>query len=504
MKKLLFSTILLLISFVVKSQHFNVYKKTNEIKVAICYNSQESYDSTVTFLGLDSIRCCEWSNSISWTIGGAHGDSDGLPVIVVRDMNKDQVDPSIYIIGYTSWAVFEANYVYNIRDVYPPYPNNENNYVGMGDTNTVIMTYHHASSSISSIQDSLNTKISGNGTTLQYIRGNGSKATFPTNVSSFTNDAAYLTGVTNTQIIVALGFTPYNNTNPSGFITGINSTMILTALGFTPYNGTANPNGYIANLSTFTTSNLGEGSNLYYTTTRFNSAFSGKTTTDLSEGINFYYTSSRFNSSFAGKSTTDLSEGINLYYTSARFNTAFSAKNTDNLTEGSTNLYSTNTRIRAAVSLTNTSTTGVPRYDNSTGIITIPTDSTINYAPNRSLVSVAAAANGFQISTTRSVDVYYSGTVSCATQIGVIASVEGYISLEICATNSAIASDWKEVGRISNGSTIGIAVGLALTDKNGSQMNFKVPKGYYIRLRTTNVAGTPTYALTTQIEQLTN
>lgn len=46
--------------------------------------------------------------------------------------------------------------------------------------------------------------------------------------------------------------------------------------------------------------------------------------------------------------TTNIAEGTNLYYTQARFDTAFAAKTTDNLTEGSTNLYFTTTRARTA------------------------------------------------------------------------------------------------------------------------------------------------------------
>jgi hypothetical protein len=42
-----------------------------------------------------------------------------------------------------------------------------------------------------------------------------------------------------------------------------------------------------------TTSNISEGSNLYYTAARFNAAFSGKSTTDLTEGTNLYFTDSR-------------------------------------------------------------------------------------------------------------------------------------------------------------------------------------------------------------------
>jgi hypothetical protein len=42
------------------------------------------------------------------------------------------------------------------------------------------------------------------------------------------------------------------------------------------------------------------------------------TTTDISEGTNLYYTQARFNSAFTAKSTTDLSEGTNQYFTAAR------------------------------------------------------------------------------------------------------------------------------------------------------------------------------------------
>jgi len=43
--------------------------------------------------------------------------------------------------------------------------------------------------------------------------------TQPTNVSTFTNDSGYLTGITGAQVTTALGYTPYNSTNPSGYIT---------------------------------------------------------------------------------------------------------------------------------------------------------------------------------------------------------------------------------------------------------------------------------------------
>lgn len=75
---------------------------------------------------------------------------------------------------------------------------------------------------------------------------------------------------------------------------------------------------------TLTTSDIAEGTNLYWTNARFDSRFSTKTTTDLAEGTNLYYTQARFNTAFSAKSTTDLAEGTNLYYTDARARAAFS------------------------------------------------------------------------------------------------------------------------------------------------------------------------------------
>lgn len=83
---------------------------------------------------------------------------------------------------------------------------------------------------------------------------------------------------------------------------------------------------------TKTTSDLAEGSRLYYTQARFDSAFTGKSTTNLSEGTNLYYTQARFDSAFGGKSTSNLTEGSNLYYTTARAQADAAKRDLSNLT----------------------------------------------------------------------------------------------------------------------------------------------------------------------------
>jgi hypothetical protein len=67
--------------------------------------------------------------------------------------------------------------------------------------------------------------------------------------------------------------------------------------------------------------------------------------------------------------TTLVTEGTNLYYTQSRFDSAFSAKTTTNLTEG-TNLYFTNTRAQNAITLTTTDSSGAATY--SGGTLNIP------------------------------------------------------------------------------------------------------------------------------------
>jgi hypothetical protein len=133
------------------------------------------------------------------------------------------------------------------------------------------------------------------------------------------------------------------------------------------------------------TTDVSEGTNLYYTTARSDSDFdvrlATKSTSDLTEGDNLYYTTSRADSDFdvrlVTKSTDDLTEGDNLYYTTARadsdFDVRLATKSTDDLTEGD-NLYYTTARAdsdaKNAVSVTDNGGDGSLSYNNSTGVIT--------------------------------------------------------------------------------------------------------------------------------------
>lgn len=128
------------------------------------------------------------------------------------------------------------------------------------------------------------------------------------------------------------------------------------------------------------------------------------------------------------------------------------------------------------------------------GRLTAANNVSFNNAPSHSIVTVAAAANGWQISSTKIATISYSVKIVAVVQIGVVTNVEGYVVLEVAPTNSTTAGDWVEICRTSNGQNISLAIALASTQSTGFSMTGMVPLGYYARLRSVNVSGTPTYS----------
>ena len=144
----------------------------------------------------------------------------------------------------------------------------------------------------------------------------------------------------------------------------------------------------------FTTTDLPEGDNLYYTLARVDSAFdvrlATKSTTDLSEGNNLYYTRARFDSALGDATSTatirsyfsasgdltydsttgDFSIDVEEIYTAANFDSDFRVRllttTTDSIGEGTTNLYYTTARADSDfdVRLATKSTTNLTEGDN--------------------------------------------------------------------------------------------------------------------------------------------
>jgi hypothetical protein len=116
----------------------------------------------------------------------------------------------------------------------------------------------------------------------------------------------------------------------------------------------------------------------------------------------------------------------------------------------------------------------------------------------RSIVT-GTGATGFQISSSRAAKVTY--TVSTSTTATIGGASTATIALELCATNSATAADWVEVGRVSNGQTITLAVALQSVQTMGGLLSATVPAGYYCKLRSTT-SGTASVAYVSGQEEL--
>src|SRR6185437_3396256 len=105
---------------------------------------------------------------------------------------------------------------------------------------------------------------------------------------------------------------------------------------------------------------------------------------------------------------------------------------------------------------------------------------------------IASGARNFnqayQVSTTSQSHISVSPQLSCSLSLS--GGTSGTIVLEISANGS---TGWIFQGEISGSNTGTLTIGLNTTQITGGQMTADLPAGYYWRLTTTNVTGTPTY-----------
>lgn len=104
--------------------------------------------------------------------------------------------------------------------------------------------------------------------------------------------------------------------------------------------------------------------------------------------------------------------------------------------------------------------------------------------PSRTLNSA------FQISSARAAQVSYAVEVSCA--LTLVTGQQGTVYLEY-ADDSGFTTNVVEVNRFVNGNTGTLAIGLALTQIATGTLAGIIPAGKYVRLRTQNNTGTPTF-----------
>ena len=121
---------------------------------------------------------------------------------------------------------------------------------------------------------------------------------------------------------------------------------------------------------------------------------------------------------------------------------------------------------------------------------------TITASVSHTLTTVATDnTKTWQMSSTRPSHGTYAVKISVTSTIG--GPSEGNVILEVCSTNSTTAGDWVALPRTSNGQTITLAVVLNSVQPVTSTVSGWVPAGWYVRLRTVAVSGSPTFTYDT-------
>lgn len=177
----------------------------------------------------------------------------------------------------------------------------------------------------------------------------------PTNLSQFTDNVGFLTGITSTQVTTALGFTPETTVNRNA----VNGYAGLDSSGLVP-----------SSLLPSYVDDVLEYANL--------AAFPGTGT--------------------SGKIFVALDSGKTYRWSgSAYVEISASPGSTDAVTEGATNLYFSNARARAAISAT-----GSLSYNSTTGVLSYTAPTNVSAFTNDSGYITSSALSPYLLSTTAS------------------------------------------------------------------------------------------------------
>lgn len=118
-------------------------------------------------------------------------------------------------------------------------------------------------------------------------------------------------------------------------------------------------------------------------------------------------------------------------------------------------------------------------------------------APSFGVASSKSFNTAFQVSATKNAYIFYS--IQIAATLSLTSGQNGTVSLQICATSGGT---FVEIGKIGNGNTGTLTIGINTVQTQIYVLPGYVPAGYYVKLVSTNVTGTPTFTFITGQEVL--
>lgn len=324
---------------------------------------------------------------------------------------------------------------------------------------------------------------SGTPSTIAWLNTNGDLQNSP--VSSIP--------LTSGQITTGLGFTPYNATNPTGFITATSTNALSNKSG--------NISQWTNDANYITRTGLSAGTGIGYNNSTGVISNSGVLTVNGSAGAitidttliaNFSVKVRSlhsvtaplvYNSATGGFSITQANTSTNGYLSSTDWNT-FNGKLSTIDTGNISNFY---LKVRGLLSVTTTGT-GAATYNNTTGIINVPTPTSISATDT---LSASRAFNtAYTMSSTRYVRVAPSFGISCG--LTLTGGTSGNVYLEKSANGT---TNWITLDQIPASNTGTLTIGLATTQISGGSMSADIDPTFFWRLRTENITGTPVFTM---------
>lgn len=137
--------------------------------------------------------------------------------------------------------------------------------------------------------------------------------------------------------------------------------------------------------------------------------------------------------------------------------------------------------------------TGITAAGNATGCASIVPVARTQSASSRTLNSC------FQISASRDADVRYSVQVTSTANL--IGGQTGSVFLETYS-DSGCSLNTQELSRFVNGNSVSLAIALTAIQIVGQPVNGYIPAGSYVKIRTANTLGTPSFSILSQQEML--